>query len=453
MSCFPIFNSSALGNSNAFKAPFSLTIVSNSSLFDLIFKKVDCYICNNKESLFVQFLINNDAISNFRFEREDGSTLKTNLYGLGHQMDNIHLSPYDRAFLAAKLLGQVFPVNPEVTIDGTKFHLSGMHTACMFTLLSEKCEEFFKQNGSIFDPQEQQQMISALCAAGKPQALISANELVLSIQSGKMTFVRAGWHDHSICLGFCNGQMVIGNTGECPAYDPNLIVFDIDPNLVTEELITYIGELSSANVQFAYSFLYKELPKILCPNPPLQREELEDDDVEGIVQDAMRDLISSLLPDATVGNCSFESAKAALFTMAIALKQPSVEAKRQMHLELANSEDAFCDIQVNVTKIFDTIKQEIQAIYIYVALDHLTTYCDHYYSPETGLPAHFAVPKNVIQICWSALRYGLLLSLDYKNNPGICKRLILFFDTHPHLGLESESVIRKKIQQSAVLEK
>jgi hypothetical protein len=440
------FNSVYLDESNHFKAPDLFTLISNSDLRGWIGRKIDHYLFKDEKSAFAQFLLQNETISNYRFQ--NGFSLKANIYFSGYKMIGINLSAYDRGFRDAKVLGHVCCANGKVKLDGTQFLLRGFHYAHMFAVLAEGCENFFKENVSIFNLKEQQQMIDAVRAVEKPAALMPVDELVSAIQSGKMTFIGAGWDEHTIFLGFCNDQMVIGNTGEGSEGDiPHLAIFDIDPKRITSELITYIEELRSANFEFAQPFFYEELPKILRPDqhrPKIYEDcsELNKSDCdffEKYVQEWLEYLTEALLPDAEVGNCTFESAKAALVFAAMVLKQ--LTAKEQLVMELIAVLDASGDTKDTDARGWQTfipIIEEIQAIYTSIALDHFVSYCDRYYSQETGLPreemVHLAVPIEVLQECWASLKFKTFLA-DREKYFGIHRLMNRLFETHPNLGL------------------
>jgi hypothetical protein len=432
-------NSASLDEGNNLKIPGLFTIIKNSNLNDLIITKAFHFIGSKKESILLGSLINSNFVSNHRIYT--GTTLKSALHLLRYKMSDTTMSAYDKALIDTQFLMQVTRVDiPTVTLDGTEV-LGGLPEV-LFTVLSEGCENFFRQNASIFCPEEQRQMIDALRAAGdKPQALISAKELVSSIQSGKMTFIGTGWEAHTICLGFYNGHMMIGNTGQGPESSPSLVICDIDPNKMTEKLIKCIQDISFAKYEFAYPFFYEDLPKILRPNKLVEIEGYEDERrgmeiLEKIIQAELDSLISSLLPHAEeFDSCTFEAARAALVFAAISLKKPSTQAKLQMLIDLGPfGNKSLDDIQKEVFAIYHPIFVEIEAIRVSLALDHLVTYCNHYYSPETGLPIHVAAPKEVIQACWKTLRMKIFV--DYRDHPVIRERVRQLFETHPHLGLE-----------------
>ncbi len=428
-----------------FKYPSKINFILNSSLYRLVWNNASSFVANNYESTFVKSILNSNIVSNFR---DKGCTLKGTFFLSGYnKIARLELSSYDRAYTDGKVVCHVCDVGEMVTIDGTQIRMQGSPSAHMFAVLSNSCEKFFNKGSSVFNPEEQQKIITALRAAADP--ILSPSALVSSIKSGELTFIPAGWVGHAICIGFCHEQMMIGNPGQGSAdCGSPLLIFDIDLDNVTEELISYILDIRHSNYEYSYSFIYNELPQILSPKfsekgepADLFDDESPNGDIMSFFADqspnryimsSTDDFIYGVLPLATVGNCSFQAAKCALVIAAIAYQQ--------LHIDEEIPNDRTEGFYVGVDATFSKMHNEIYLIFQFTALDQLVNYCDHYYSKETGFPKeemdHLALPREVIKNCWKNARINKN-QIDGKPLSELFRwhtRAGEFLDSHPHLA-------------------
>jgi hypothetical protein len=417
--------------SRDFKHPGKVNLILNSNLYCFFYENIvfPC-LANNYESELAKrasrFLQCNEV-----------------LYSLGYnKVARINLSVDDQASIDAKVLGHVCNVGDEVRTDRILLSMHGGYSPLMFTVFSNSCEKFFNRGYSAFNPEEQQQIITALRAAADP--ILSPSALVPSIKSGELTFIPTGWDKHAICIGFCNRQMMIGNPGgegseNCAS---PLMIFDIDPDRVTEELITYVLEIRNSDYEYGHSFIYHELPKILSPKSSENGEPGDPIDAEslhGCILQSRDDIIQHMLPFTKMGNCSFETAKSALVFAAISFKWPSIDDEV---LKGRMGDVDTVTVYNEVEKTFKQIGDEMYIIFKLTALDHLADYCDRYYSKETGFPkeemVHLALPREVIKKCWKRSKIVHNKIMDkahiFYNLARWSAQADKFLKSHPHLA-------------------
>lgn len=177
---------------------------------------------------------------------------------------DLSLSSYDLAYNAAKTIGHSFDRRGVVQIGSQFVPLEVSYERQMLFPLARACEALITRGGHTLDRSCLEKVSAALSLAAKPS--LSKSEVVDAISRGELVIVPAGWANHTITLVFFNHCLVISNRGDTLTGKKCIEAFHIEPDQVTEELLTTIANNGEEDSLGGKSWFYKVLPKLLLPS-------------------------------------------------------------------------------------------------------------------------------------------------------------------------------------------
>lgn len=214
--------------------------------------------------------------------------------------------PYATAFLAQKVLGHIYGIEQEGNSAGVSFGIGYFYTPILTSKLANSMSDFFDFGfgEEVFSRANMVNLESVLRSSIKKMTAHMVHE---RLRNGYPVIIEAGWYNHSICVVFMGNLMAICNRDYSSISRGSVMVFSIDPILITDSILADInrvsGECDSADGERYYS---RTLPRRLKTTRQLSNRER-----------AMITALEEHQPKMQKGAfCSLTSTKAALLVSA-----------------------------------------------------------------------------------------------------------------------------------------